>query len=71
MHTFTQETIDLDELRTRLRKMSDEKLVQFGAAAKFMCSPQANFDKPPRHSFVIQLAEARAEWRRRRTQTHA
>ena len=28
--------VDLDELRTRLRRMSDEKLLRFGKAARFM-----------------------------------
>ena len=62
MYRFARdEGIDLDELRTRLRKMSDEDLLQFGKAARFMCR-----DKSPRQVFVIQLEEARAEWRRRR-----
>jgi hypothetical protein len=31
-----------------------------------MCSPLANFGKPPpRHVFVVQLEEVKAEWRRR------
>jgi hypothetical protein len=51
---------DLNELRTRLRKMSDEDLLRFGKAARFMCS-----DKSPRQAFVVQLEEARAEWLRR------
>ena len=49
----------------RLEKMTDGQLVEFGKAAAIMCSPQANFGKPPREVFVIQLNEARAEWRRR------
>jgi hypothetical protein len=56
---------DVDALRVRLQKMSDSQLVEFGRAAAVMCSPQANFGKPPREVFVIQLKEARAEWRRR------
>jgi hypothetical protein len=58
--------VDLDELRARLRKMNDAELLAFGKAAKNMCSPRANFGKPPRQPFVIQLQEARAEWRRHR-----
>ena len=46
--------------------MSDEQLVKFGKAAAFMCSPEAYFEEGPRKEFVIQLDEARAEWRRRR-----
>jgi hypothetical protein len=41
---------DLNELQTRLRKMSDEELVRFGKAARFMCR-----DKEPRQVFVIQV----------------
>jgi hypothetical protein len=56
---------DVEALRVRLQKMSDEELVKFGKAAWFMCSPGANLGQPPRKVFVIQLNEARAEWRRR------
>ena len=52
-------------LRTRLRKMSDEELREFGKAARHMVSPTANMRKPPLPAFVLQLEEARAEWRRR------
>ena len=33
--------------------MNDADLLRFGNAAKFMCSPGANFNEPPRESFVI------------------
>jgi hypothetical protein len=59
------ESFDVESLRLRLRKMNDPELLSFGQAAKFMCSPRANLGKPPREEFVIQLHEARAEWRRR------
>jgi hypothetical protein len=56
MYRFARnEEIDLDELRAWLRRMSDEDLLRFGKAARFMCS-----DKPPRQVFVIQLEEATA-----------
>ena len=55
----------LESLRERLRKMSDDELVRFGRAAAGMCSPEANFGHAPRTVFVEQLREARAEWRRR------
>jgi len=38
MYRFTQDTIDLDELRARLRKMTDAELIAFGEAARRMCS---------------------------------
>jgi hypothetical protein len=67
MHTGIQigEDFDVEALRARLRKMTDEQLQQFGLAARYMCSPHANMRKPPLDVFVIQLAEARAEWQRR------
>jgi len=45
--------------------MSDDELAKFGRAAAFMCSPEAYFGEGPREEFVIQLNEARSEWRRR------
>jgi hypothetical protein len=63
---LTSDAVDLDELRARLRRMNDANLIAFGKAARYMCSPKANLGKPPRHPFVIQLQEARAEWRRRK-----
>ena len=58
-------TIDVHELSVRLQKMTDAQLLAFGTAAQYMCSPKANMSKPPRDVFVIQLNEARAQWRRR------
>jgi hypothetical protein len=45
--------------------MSDEQLRTFGKAAKYMISPTANMGKPPLPTFILQLEEARAEWRRK------
>lgn len=56
---------DVDALRARLAKMSDAELRRFGEAARYMCSPQANRRQQPLPEFVLQLEEARAEWRRR------
>jgi hypothetical protein len=66
---FTSDTVDLEELRARLRKMSDVELIASGKAARHMCSPGANFGKPPRECFVIALRECREEWRRRHPKT--
>src|SRR5271169_3427088 len=63
--------INREEVRERLGRMSDEKLLRFGRACVYMCSPQANLGKPPREEFVIQLEEARAEYAQRRAQRHA
>jgi hypothetical protein len=59
---------NLDELRARLTKMSDEKLREFGEAARYMVSPQANMGKPPLPIYEAQLEEATAEWRLRQSQ---
>ena len=65
MESIRLTTLDVDALRARLRKMSDEELREFGKAARYMVSPTANMGKPPLPTFVLQLEEARAEWRRR------
>jgi hypothetical protein len=65
MESIQLATLDVDALRTRLRKTSDEELREFGKAARYMVSPTANMGKPPLPAFVLQLEEARAEWRRR------
>jgi len=63
---FSQDdNINLEDLRARLGKMSDDELLRWGTAARSMSN--GNFGKPPRPIFVIQLKEARAEWRRRQT----
>jgi hypothetical protein len=57
-------TVNREELRARLRKMTDNELRRFGRAARNTCLPEANRGKPPRE-FVIQLEEAQTEWKRR------
>ena len=50
---------ELEKLRMRLRKMSDDELVRFGKGARNLC-------RDPRcpDTFKLQLEEAKAEWRR-------
>lgn len=60
-----EKPVDLDQLRARLQKMSNQELREFGKAAAYMCTPKVNFGKPPRQEFVLQLEEARTEWKRR------
>jgi hypothetical protein len=71
MYRFTGNTIGVDELRVRLVKMSNADLLRFGRAAAAMGSPEANLGEPPREVFVIQLEEARAEWKRRRYENNS
>jgi len=69
MQSIQLATLDVEGLRARLRKMSDKELLEFGKAARYMVSPKANMGKPPLPAFVLQLEEARAEWRRRHVET--
>ena len=64
-HLSGDTAVNREELRARLRKMTDNELRRFGRAAQNMCSLEGNRGKPPREEFVIQLEEARAEWKRR------
>jgi hypothetical protein len=52
---------DLEEHRKRLRKMTDAQLLRHGRAARELVKN----DKNPLPVYVVQLNEARAEWRRR------
>ncbi len=60
---------DEEEERERLRKMSDEELIPEGRAARYMCSPAANFGKPPGDVYVIALRLCKEEYRRRHPKT--
>ena len=53
-----------DKLRVRLRSMSDQELLSFSLTAKYMASQQAEFGQFGQ-SFLTQIEEARAEWKRR------
>jgi len=65
-YEFAKNTpIDIPKLRERLQRMSNKELREFGKACAHMCSPKANFNKPLSGDFVIQLEEARKEWKRR------
>ena len=55
---------DIEQIRARLRKMSDLELRKFGRSASNMADPKKNFGTS-NPAFQIQLDEARAEWRRR------
>ena len=45
--------------------MDDIKLCEFGETARYMTTVRANLGKSPLQAYVVQLAEAKAEWRRR------
>jgi hypothetical protein len=56
------------ELRKGLREMSDLELRGFGQGARKLSDPKMNFGTTEPH--VIELEEARAEWRRRHATNH-
>jgi hypothetical protein len=64
MQSVDTTAFNLNELRTRLQNMTEAELLQFGKAARVI-SREANRHEAPREVFVVQLKEARAEWRRR------
>jgi hypothetical protein len=60
---------DIEQIRERIRKMSDAELRKYGRAARDLSDPKKNQGKP-NPAFKIQLDEARAEWRRRHPKSH-
>ena len=60
MEIAIESSDELEQLRTRLRKMSDAQLVSFGKAARSLCR-----DPKCPEVFKRQLEEAKTEWRRR------
>ena len=58
-------SVSREELRARLRQMTDNELRRFGRDVQNMCSPEKNRAKPPEEESVIQLEEARTELKRR------
>jgi hypothetical protein len=65
MQSVGASEFNLENLRKRLQRVSDDGLIQFGKSCQELLTPQANLGRPPREVFVIQLQEARKEWRRR------
>ena len=59
MYGFTRENIDLEAIRERIAQMSDEALERYGRSAAWLA------ENDNRETWKVQLAEARAEWRRR------
>lgn len=60
-------SIDVEALRERLQKMSDEELIVFGKQMRNLVYPlRYRFNgQPVVSAFSIQLDEARTEWRQR------
>jgi hypothetical protein len=56
----------VEEFRQRIRKMTDEKLVQMGKAARYMTDPRNSADKKTvLDVYRVQLQECVVEWKRR------
>ena len=58
MEISIQSGDELEQLRSRLREMTDAHLVSFGKAARFLCR-----DPKCPEVFKRQLEEAKTEWR--------
>lgn len=61
--------LNLEQLRDRLKRFSEQELIRFGKAARYMCSPESQpfgGKQPPDPVFVVQLEEAREEYRQRK-----
>jgi hypothetical protein len=63
----TPTEFDVKELCQHLKTMPETELLRFGQVVKYMCSLEVNCD-PPLERFLVQLREAKAEWRRRHPQ---
>jgi hypothetical protein len=57
--------VGVEEIRVRLRSMSDEALRDFENAMRYMASPEANISNEPSLVYEIQLVEVLDEQRRR------
>jgi len=60
MEIAIQSSDELEQLRTRMRKMTDAQLVSIGKAARSLCR-----DPKCPEVFKRQLEEAKTEWKRR------
>jgi hypothetical protein len=57
---------NVEEFRQRIRKMTDEKLIQMGKAARYMADPRNSADrKTVSDVHRVQLQACIAEWKRR------
>jgi hypothetical protein len=65
LHRPWDEAYSVEGIRANIQKLSDKDLLRYGRAARYMVSPAANYGKPPRKVFQVQLDECRAERKRR------
>ena len=64
----TQFTVE--DFRKRIQALSDEMLIRYGKAARYMADPRNSADRRSVEPvFKIQLQECREEWKRRHPTT--
>jgi hypothetical protein len=54
-----------EDLRKRLRGMSNPELLLFGVTTKCRCFLETGADQSPPEEVLVQLTEARKEWKTR------
>jgi hypothetical protein len=60
----------VEDFRKRIQAMSDEKLIRFGRAARYMADPKNSANRRSVEPvFIVQLQECREEWKRRHPKT--
>jgi len=57
--------LDIEGLRQRLHRMSNPELLMFGVTTKCLCALDASPDSSPSGGVLVQLREAREEWKKR------
>ena len=63
----TANVVNVAQLRERLRKMTDRQLRECGTDLRKLCKSARRRAEEPELELVIQLEEATAEWRRRKS----
>ena len=61
------DVVNVAQLRERLRKMTDRQLRECGTDLRKLCKSARRRAEEPELELVIQLEEATAEWRRRKS----
>jgi hypothetical protein len=61
-----------EDFRKRIQAMTDEQLIRYGKAARYMADPKYSADgRTVEPVFKIQLQDCRAQWRRRHPKTES
>jgi len=57
MYRFTSSGVDVDQLRARLQRITEEQVGRFCDTAAYMCFKKANLQKPLMEANIVQLDE--------------